>query len=80
MKAQAFRDWLQALSKLTVGQREQVEAVLHRTAPEQRAESLVNRRADEVRACPHCYSGEGGKDCGIQRWPRLVGQYFGFLK
>ena len=71
MKAQAFRDWLQGLCRLTVHQREQVEAMLHEVAPEQRTEGLVNRRAEEVCACPHCYSGEvllWGKDGGIQRY------------
>lgn len=71
MKAQAFRDWLQTLSKLTERQREQVEAALHPAEPEQQAEYLVNRRAEEVKACPHCYSGEvmlWGLDNGIQRY------------
>ena len=71
MKAQAFRDWLQALPRLTFRQRVQMEALLHEVAPEQRTEGVVNRRAEEVRACPHCYSDEvllWGRDGGIQRY------------
>ena len=71
MKAQAFRDWLQGVCRLTVRQREQIEAMLNEVAPERRTEGLVNRRAEEVCACPHCYSGEvllWGKDGGIQRY------------
>lgn len=71
MKAQAFRDWLQTLSKLTAHQRDQVEAMLHQSVPDQHTENFINRRADELHACPHCYSGDvllWGKDSGIQRY------------
>lgn len=71
MNAQAFRDWFKALSRLTARQREQVEEALHQSAPEAFAEDVVNRRAHEVHACPHCYAGDvmgWGKEGGIQRY------------
>lgn len=58
MKAQAFRDWLQGLCRLTVHQREQVEAMLHEVAPEQRTEGVSSIDAAKKCRCPHCYSGE----------------------
>lgn len=71
MKAQAFRDWLKELSRLTARQRVLVEEALHHDAPERLAEGVVNRRANEVHACPHCYSGQlmgWGKEGGVQRY------------
>lgn len=83
MESRAFRDWFKELPGLTGRQRKQVESALHQTLPERCAEALVNRRAKEVHACPHCYAGEviaWGKEGGIQRYRcRSCGKTFNAL-
>lgn len=71
MKAQAFRDWIRELSKLTARQREEAEEALHKRAAAVHPEGIVNQRANELHACPYCYSGHligWGKEGGVQRY------------
>lgn len=72
MDAKSFKTWLIQFQNLSERQRKQAKQVmLNANAPAGDACSLVNQRAQEVLACPHCaatHLQRWGKESGIQRY------------
>lgn len=72
MDTKTFRDWLGKLDSLTAGQRAKLGQTLRAGAPRGSvAQSVVNQRAAEVLACPHCYAASvvgWGREGGVQRY------------
>lgn len=71
MDAKSFRCWLQQLQSLTKGQRQQIKRLLDEAPLTRDACTCVNRRAQEVLACPHCMASHvqrWGKESHLQRY------------
>lgn len=68
MEAKAFQSWLPQVSKLTERQRSQLKHTLERVPHEAAALDVINRRAAEMRACPHCHGGT------VSRWGSAAGR------
>lgn len=72
MDAKSFKTWLIQFQNLSERQRERAKRVmLDANTPAGDACSLVNQRAQEVLACPHCgatHLQRWGKESGIQRY------------
>lgn len=71
MESKAFQSWLSQVASLTVKQRAQVRQALNQPPRTSQAVEVVNQRACEVLACPHCHSGHvhgWGKEAGLQRY------------
>jgi transposase-like protein len=71
MEGKAFQSWFSQFTSLTTKQRLQVEQALNQAPEKIQATEIVNQRASEVLACPHCHAGHihgWGKDAGVQRY------------
>lgn len=71
MDTKSFRTWLSELAHLTKKQRQQVIVALGAGASSDSASSLVNERAQQLHACPHCAAAHiqrWGHESGIQRY------------
>lgn len=71
MHCDGFRRWLAQAAKLTAQQRSEAAHLLAQAAAMANGADVVNQRAADVSACPHCYSARlsrWGKEAGLQRY------------
>ena len=71
MDVGTFRAWLSGMDHLTVGQREEVQAILHGRDPGAEVTSAIEDRLTPERCCPHCSTGgavKRGSANGLRRY------------
>lgn len=71
MERKAFMAWFAQLAHLTEQQQAKVKSALEEARHEVAAPDVINQRAAEVAACPHCHCSHihrWGKEAGIQRY------------